>query len=177
MPITTRTIKSTPSVTIVLKLLSSIKNAFAVPDVTANIISSKEYFRASDKFPPKYISEISFAALDSILAIKNEDHFVRAIAINALDKKSARIMVATIGIVSTLTLGNCMPPISRLGPTSDLSEMSVATEVARYPMAAMAAMSRNVRAERRVRSVNQTVFSKLVMKEILILMDLSTPKV
>jgi hypothetical protein len=109
----------------------SVLNALLVPDVTAYIISSGEYFLASFRFPPNLISEISFAALASSLARKNADHPLKAIVNNDLAKNSPNIRAAKIGILSTLTAGISIPAITNFGLASGDVERIVATDVVR----------------------------------------------
>jgi hypothetical protein len=166
---------NTPSETMLLKLFSRELNALEVPCVTANIISSKEYFLASARLPLNLISDIRFAAFDSILATKKTAQPVRAMFSNDLETNKPMIIAAKIGRVWFVTLGSVMPENSTFGlaPPDAIAPM----DVAKYPMAAMAAMSRNERVDLSSTSVNQTSFSIRVKKEILSFIELSTTKV
>jgi hypothetical protein len=158
-----------------LTLLSRELNALDVPLVTANIISSKEYFLASARLPLNLISDIRFAAFDSILATKKTDHPVRAMFSTDLETNRPIIMAAKIGTVSLVTLGSGMPANSIFGltPPDAIAPM----DVAKYPMAAIAATSRNASVDLNTTSENQTSFSIRVKKERLNFIDSSTIKV
>jgi hypothetical protein len=149
--------------------------ALEVPDVTAYIISSKEYFLASERFPLNLISEIRLAAFDSILATKKVAQPVRAIFSNDLETNRPMIIAAKIGTVWFVTLGSVMPENSTFGltPPDAIAPM----DVAKYPTAAIAAMSKNARVDLSATSENQTSFSVRVRKETLSFIDLSTTKV
>jgi hypothetical protein len=85
------------------------------------------------------------------------------------------IMAVNRGMVSLVTAGNEIPANSIFGPTAP--ETIDPKDVAKYPIAAIAAMSRNASVDLATTSENQTNFSIRVKKEILILMDVSTTKV
>jgi hypothetical protein len=166
---------NTPSEKIEFTLYSRELNALEVPVVTANIISSREYFLESARLPLNLISDIRFAALDSILATKNTAQPVRATFSNDLKTNSPIIIAAKMGSVWFVTLGSVMPASSILGLACP--DAIAPSDVARYPMAAMAAMSRNASVDLTTTSANQTSFSIRVINEILAVIDLSTTKV
>jgi hypothetical protein len=156
-------------------LFRSVLKALEVPVVTAYIISSKEYFLASERFPLNLISDIRLAAFDSILATKNVAQPVRAMLSNDLETNKPIMIAAKIGTVWFVTLGNVMPANSTFGltPPDAISPM----DVAKYPTAAIAAMSKNARVDLSATRENQTSFSVRVKKETLRFIDLSTTKV
>jgi hypothetical protein len=78
-------------------------------------------------------------------------------------------------MVSLVTAGNEIPANSIFGPTS--AEAIDPKDVAKYPIAAIAAMSKNARVDLATTSENQTIFSVRVKKERLAFMDLNTTKV
>jgi hypothetical protein len=166
---------STPSEKTEFTLFSIKLKALDVPCVTAYIISSKEYFLASARLPLNLISDIRLAALDSILATKKTAQPVRAMLSNDLEKNKPIIIAAKIGTVWFVTLGNVMPAnsIFALTPPEAISPK----DVAKYPMAAIATMSRNASVDRANTRANQTVFSIPVKKERLNFIDLSTSRV
>jgi hypothetical protein len=165
----------TLSETIEFTLLSIELKALEVPDVTANIISSTEYFLASARLPLNLISDIRFAAFDSILATKKTAHPERTMFSSDLSTNKAMIMAVRRGMVSLVTAGNSIPANSTFWPTPP--EAIEPKDVAKYPMAAIAAMSRNARVDLATTSENQTIFSLRVKKERLAFMDLNTTKV
>ena len=156
-------------------LFSSELKAFEVPEVTAYIISSNEYSLASAKFPLNLISAIRFAAFVSILATKKTAHPERAMLSRDLATNRPIIIAVKRGIVSLVTAGNEIPANSTFGPTPP--EAIEPKDVAKYPIAAIAAMSKNARVDLANTSENQTTFSLRVKKERLAFMDLSTAKV
>ena len=158
-----------------MTLLRRELKAFEVPDVTAYIISSKEYFLASARLPLNLISDIRLAAFDSIFATKKTDQPVRPMFRSDLETNKPMIMAAKIGSVWFVTLGNVIPANSTLGLAPP--EAIAPIDVAKYPIAAIAAMSRNAREDLTRTSANQTDFSIRVKKERLSLIDLSTAKV
>jgi hypothetical protein len=166
---------NTPSETMEFTPLSSELNALEVPAVTANISSSKEYFLASARLPFSLISDIRLAAFDSILAIKNIAHPERIMFSKDLETNRPTIMAANIGSVWAVTLGSNIPENSIVGLTPP--DAIAPRDVAKYPMAAIAAMSRNARVDLATTSENQTIFSLTVKKERLSFIDLSTTKV
>jgi hypothetical protein len=85
------------------------------------------------------------------------------------------IVAVKIGMVSLVTAGNEIPENSILGPTAP--EAIDPKDVAKYPIAAIAAMSRNARVDLATTSENQTNFSIPVKKEMLVFMYLNTTKV
>jgi hypothetical protein len=174
-PITINETNSTPSAKMLFTLLRRELNALEVPFVTANIISSKEYFLASARLPLNRISEIRFAAFDSILATKKTAQPVRAMFSNDLETNKPMIIAAKIGRVWFVTLGSVIPANSTCGLTPP--EAIAPMAVAKYPIAAIAAMSRNARVDLTTTSANQTSFSIRVKKERLNFIDLSTTKV
>jgi hypothetical protein len=166
---------NTPSEKIEFTLFSRELNALEVPWVTANIISSKEYFRASARLPLNLISAIRFAAFDSILATKKTAQPERATFSNDLATNKPIIVAANIGTVWFVTLGSDMPANSIFGLTPP--DAIAPIDVAKYPMAAIAAMSRNASADLDTTSENQTSFSIPVIKERVDFIDLSTTRV
>jgi hypothetical protein len=166
---------NTPSETIEFTPFSRELNALEVPAVTANISSSKEYFLASARLPFSLISDIRFAAFDSILAIKNIAHPERIMFSKDLETNSPTIMAANIGSVWAVTLGSTMPENSMVGLTPP--DAISPRDVAKYPMAAIAAMSRNASMDLATTSENHTNFSIPVKKERLSFIDFSTSKV
>ena len=84
-------------------------------------------------------------------------------------------MAAKIGAVWFVTLGSVMPENSTFGPTPP--DAIAPMDVAKYPTAAIAAMSKNARVDLSATSENQTSFSVRVRKETLSFIDLSTTKV
>jgi hypothetical protein len=166
---------NTPSEKIEFTLLSRELKALEVPVVTANIISSREYFLASARLPLNLISEIRFAAFDSILATKKTAQPVKAMFSSDLETNKPIIIAASRGTVWFVTLGSVMPANSILGLTPP--DAIVPKDVAKYPMAAIAAMSRNASVDLTTTSANQTSFSIPVKKERLNFIDLSTTKV
>jgi hypothetical protein len=174
-PITISETNNTPSEKMELTLLSMELKALEVPDVTAYIISSKEYFLASARLPLNLISDIRFAALDSIFAMKKIAQPVRAMFSSDLETNSPIIIAANIGTVWLVTLGSVMPAISTFGPTTP--DAIAPKDVAKYPMAAIAATSRNARVDLTTTSANQTSFSIGDKNERLNFIDLNTPKV
>jgi hypothetical protein len=93
------------------------------------------------------------------------------------DLATNRAIIITVkrGIVSLVTAGNEIPANSTFGPTP--TEAIDPKDVAKYPMAAIAAMSKNARVDLATTRENQTNFSIPVKKERLAFMDLSTTKV
>jgi hypothetical protein len=174
-PMTISETNNTPSETIEFTLLRSELKALEVPVVTANIISSKEYFLASARLPLNLISDIRFAAFDSILATKKTAHPVRATLSNDLETNKPIIIDANIGRVWAVTPGSVTPANSTFG----LSPPDAITpkDDAKYPIAARAAMSRNARVDLATTNANQSSFSMPVKKERLCFIDLSTTKV
>jgi hypothetical protein len=166
---------NTPSEKIEFTLFSRELNALVVPCVTAYIISSKEYFLASARLPSSLISSIRFAAFDSILATKKTAHPERTTFSSDLSTNKPMIMAVRRGMVSLVTAGNEIPANSILGPTTPVAIDP--KDVERYPIAAIAAMSRNARVDLATTRENQTNFSIPVKKERLVFMDLSTTKV
>jgi hypothetical protein len=166
---------NTPSETMEFTLFSSELKALVVPAVTANISSSKEYFLASAKFPFNLISDMRFAAFASISAIKNIAHPERIMFSKDLETNSPTIMAAKNGSDWAVTLGSTMPANSIVGLNPP--DAIAPKEVAKYPMAAIAAMSRNASMDLTTTSANQTSFSIPVKKERLNFIDLSTTKV
>ena len=116
-PMTISETNKTPSEKTEFTLFSNILKALEVPVVTAYIISSKEYFLASSRLPLNLISDMRFAALDSIFATKKTAQPVRATLSNDLETNRPIISAAKIGRVSFVTLGSLMPPNSIVGPT------------------------------------------------------------
>jgi hypothetical protein len=149
--------------------------ALDVPLVTANIISSKEYFLASERLPLNLISDTRFAAFDSILATKKTAQPDRAMFSNDLETNKPTIVAAIIGAVWLVAPGSVTPANSIFGltPPDAIAPM----DVAKYPIAAIAAMSRNARVDRATTSENQTNLSIPVKNEILVFMALNTTKV
>jgi hypothetical protein len=94
---------------------------------------------------------------------------------NDLETNKPIIIAAKIGTVWFVTLGSVMPENSTFGltPPDAIAPM----EVAKYPTAAIAAMSKNARVDLSATSENQTSFSVRVRKETLSFIDLSTTKV
>jgi hypothetical protein len=166
---------NTPSETIEFTPFSRELNALEVPAVTENISSSKEYFLASAKLPFSLISDIRLAAFDSILAIKNIAHPERIIFSKDFETNNPTIMAANSGSVWAVTLGSTMPENSIVGLTPP--DAIAPKDVAKYPMAAIAAISRNASVDLATTSANQTSFSIPVKKERLNFIDLSTTKV
>ncbi len=166
---------STLSEKIEFTLFSRELKAAEVPVVTANIISSKEYFLASARLPLNLISDIRFAAFDSILATKNTAQPVRAMFSKDLVTNKPIIMAAKIGTDWFVTLGNVMPENSIFGLTPP--DAIAPKDVAKYPIAAIAAMSRNARVDLATTSANHTSFSNRVKKDRLRIIDFSTAKV
>jgi hypothetical protein len=115
------------------------------------------------------------AAFDSILATKKVAQPVRAMFSTDLETNSPIIIAAKIGTVWFVTLGNVMPENSTFGlsPPDAIAPI----DVAKYPTAAIAAMSKNARVDLSATSENQTSFSARVRKETLNFIDLSTTKV
>jgi hypothetical protein len=174
-PMTIIETKSTPSEKIEFTLFSRELNALEVPVVTTNIISSKEYSLASARFPLNLISDIRFAAFDSILATKKTAQPVRAMFSNDLETNKPIIIAANIGRVWLVTPGSVIPKKTTFGLTPP--DAITPKDVARYPIAAIAAMSRNARVDLANTRENQTSFSMPVKKERLSFIDLSTTKV
>jgi hypothetical protein len=85
------------------------------------------------------------------------------------------IMAVKRGMVSLVTAGNEIPANSIFGPTAP--DAIDPKDVAKYPIAAIAAMSRNARVDLATTSENQTNFSMPVKKERLCFIDLSTTRV
>jgi hypothetical protein len=168
-------INNTASENIEFMLFSKPLKALEVPCVTAYIISSKEYFLASSRLPLNLISDMRFAAFDSILATKKTAQPVRAMFNNDLVTNKPIISAAKIGRFWFVTLGSVMPANSIVGLTPP--DAIAPKDVAKYPSAAIAAMSRNARVDLATTSENQTSFSIAVIKEILDLIDLNTTKV
>jgi hypothetical protein len=166
---------NTPSEKIEFTLFSRELKAFAVPEVTAYIISSREYFLASARLPFNLISAIRFAAFVSILATKKTAHPERTMFSSDLITNKPMIMAVNSGMVSLVTAGNEIPANSIFGPTSP--EAIDPKDVAKYPIAAIAAMSRNARVDLATTNENQTSFSIPVKNEMLVFMDLNTTKV
>jgi hypothetical protein len=166
---------STPSEIIEFTLFNREVKAFAVPEVTAYIISSREYPLASARFPFNLISAIRFAAFVSILATKKTAQPERAMLSKDLTTNSPIIIAVNRGMVSLVTAGNEIPINSIFGATAP--EAIDPKDVAKYPIAAIAAMSRNARVDLANTSENQTSFSMRVINEILNSIDLSTSKV
>jgi hypothetical protein len=158
-----------------LTLFSKELKALEVPLVIANIISSKEYFLASARLPLNLISDIRFAAFDSILATKKTAQPVRAMFSNDLETNKLMIIAAKIGRVWFVTPGSVIPTNSIFGltPPDAIAPM----DVAKYPMAAIAATSRNASVDLRTTRKNQNSFSIRVKKERLNFIDSSTTKV
>jgi hypothetical protein len=173
-PITISETNNTPSETIEFTLLRRELKALEVPIVTANIISSKEYFLASARLPLNLISDIRFAAFDSILATKKTAQPVRTMLSNDLETNKPIISAANIGRVWAVTPGSVMPANSTFGLTPP--DTITPRDDARYPIAASAAMSRNARVDRANTNENQRSFSTPVKKERLSFIDLSTTK-
>jgi hypothetical protein len=166
---------NTPSEKIEFTLFSKEVKALEVPEVTAYIISSSEYSLASARFPLNLISDIRFAAFDSILATKKTAQPESAMFRSALSTNRPMITAAKRGMVSLVTTGNEIPANSIFGPVP--SETIDPKDVAKYPTAAIAAMSKNARVDLAATSENQTNFSIPVIKEMLDFMDLNTTKV
>jgi hypothetical protein len=166
---------NTPSEKIEFTLFNREVKAFAVPEVTAYIISSKEYSLASARFPFNLISAIRFAAFVSILATKKTAQPERAMLSKDLTTNNPIIMAVNRGMVSLVTAGNEIPANSIFGPAPP--EAIDPKDVAKYPMAAIATMSKNARVDLATTSENQTNFSMPVKKERLAFMDLNTAKV
>jgi hypothetical protein len=146
-----------------------------VPLVTANIISSKEYFLASARLPLNLISDIRLAAFDSILATKKTAQPERAMFSNDLETNKPIIIVAKIGMLWFVTLGSVMPASAIFGATPP--DAIAPKDVAKYPMAAIASMSRNARVDLTTTRENHTSFSIPFKKESDDFIDLSTTKV
>jgi hypothetical protein len=91
---------------------------------------------------------------------------------NDLETNKTIIIAANIGTVWFVTLGSVIPAKSIFGLTPP--EAISPKEVARYPMAAIANMSRNARVDLANTSANQKNFSIPVRKERLRLIALST---
>jgi hypothetical protein len=166
---------NTPSEKIEFTLFSRELKAAVVPWVTAYIISSREYFLASARLPFSLISAIRFAAFDSILATKKTAHPERTTFSSDLITNKPMITAVKRGMVSLVTAGSEIPANCIFGPT--VPEAIDPRDVARYPMAAIAAMSRNARVDLATTRENQTNFSMPVKKERLSFIDLSTTKV
>jgi hypothetical protein len=94
---------------------------------------------------------------------------------NDLETNKPIMIAAKIGTVWFVTLGNVMPANSTFGltPPDAIAPM----DVAKYPTAAIAAMSKNARVDLSATRENQTSFSVRVKKETLSFIDLSTTKV
>jgi hypothetical protein len=174
-PITIIETNSTPSEKIAFTLFSRELKALEVPAVTTNIISSKEYFLASARLPLNLISDIRFAAFDSILATKKNAQPVRAMFSSDLETNKPIITAANSGRVWLVTPGSVIPANSTFGLTPP--DAITPKDVAKYPIAAIAAMSRNARVDLANTSENQTSFSMPVKKERLSFIDLNTTKV
>jgi hypothetical protein len=174
-PITISDKNNTPSEKTEFTPFSKELKALEVPCVAAYIISSNEYFLASARLPLNLISDIRFAAFDSILATKKTAQPVRAMLSMDLKINKPIIMAANTGTVWFVTLGSVMPANSILGLTPP--DAIAPKDVAKYPMAAIAAMSRNASIDLTTTSANQTSFSSEVKKERLNFIDLSTNKV
>jgi hypothetical protein len=174
-PITISETNNTPSENIEFTLFSRELKAFEVPVVTANIISSKEYFRASARLPLNLISDIRFAAFDSIFATKKTAQPERVMFSNDFETNNPIIIAVNIGAVSFVTLGSVMPANSIVGLTPP--DAIAPKDVAKYPMAAIATMSRNASVDLTTTSANQISFSIPVKKERLNFIDLSITKV
>jgi hypothetical protein len=166
---------NTPSEKIEFTLFRRELKALEVPVVTANIISSNEYSLASARVPLNLISDMRLAALDSTLATKKTAQPVRAMLSKDLETNKPTIRAARKGSVSLVTLGSVTPATCTLGLAAP--DPIAPKELARYPIAAIPAMSRNARVDLTTTSANQINFSTPVMKEILNLIDLSTSKV
>jgi hypothetical protein len=123
----------------------------------------------------KLISDIRLAALDSILATKKTAKPVRAMFSNDLKTNKPIIIAANAGTVWFVTLGSVIPANSIFGLTPP--EAISPKDVARYPMAAIANMSRNARLDLANTSAHQYSFSIRVKKERLSFIALSTTKV
>jgi hypothetical protein len=170
-----RETNNTPSEKTEFTPFSRKLKALDVPCVTAYIISSKEYFLASARLPLNLISDIRFAAFDSILATKKTAQPVRAMFSNDLETNRPIMIAANAGTVWFVTLGRVMSANSIFGPTPP--DAIAPNDVAKYPMAAIATMSRNASNDLAATSENQTSFSIPVKKERLDFIDLSTAKV
>jgi hypothetical protein len=166
---------NTPSEKIEFRLFNRELKAAVVPCVTAYIISSREYFLASARLPLSLISAIRFAAFDSILATKKTAHPERIIFRRDFITNRPMIIAVKMGMVSLVTAGSEIPANSIFGTTAP--EAIDPRDVAKYPMAAIAAMSRNARVDLATTSENQTNFSSPVKKERLSFIDFSTTKV
>jgi hypothetical protein len=94
---------------------------------------------------------------------------------NDLETNKPIIIAAKIGSVWLVTPGSVMPKKSTFGLTPP--DAITPKDVARYPIAAIAAMSRNARVDQANTRENQTSFSMPVKKERLSFIDLSTTKV
>jgi hypothetical protein len=174
-PITISETNNTPSEKTEFTPFSRELKALEVPCVAAYIISSKEYFLASARLPLNLISDIRFAAFDSIFAMKKTAQPVRTMFSNDLETNKPIIIAAKIGTVWFVTLGSAMPANSIFGPTSP--DAIAPKDVAKYPMAAIATMSRNASVDLTTTSANQISFSIPVKKERLNFIDLSIIKV
>jgi hypothetical protein len=166
---------NTPSEKIEFTLFSREVKAFAVPAVTAYIISSNEFSLASARFPFNLISAIRFAAFVSILATKKTAQPERDMLSRDFATNRPIIITVKRGMVSLVTAGNEIPANSTFGTAP--AEAIDPKDVAKYPMAAIAAMSKNARVDLATTRENQTNFSIPVKKERLAFMDLSTTKV
>lgn len=174
-PMTISETNNTPSEKTEFTLFRRELKALEVPCVTANIISSKEYFLASARLPLKLISDIRFAAFDSILATKKTAQPVIAMFRIDLSTNRPIIIAANIGTVWFVTLGSVIPENSIFGFTPP--EAISPKDVAKYPMAAIANMSRNASVDLATTRANQTNFSVPVKKERLNFIDLNTNQV
>jgi hypothetical protein len=116
-----------------------------------------------------------FAAFDSIFATKKTAQPVRAMFSNDLETNNPIIRAAKIGRVWFVTLGSVMPANSIVGLIP--ADAIAPKDVAKYPRAAIAAMSRKARVDLATTRENQTSFSIPDIKEILSFIDLSTNKV
>jgi hypothetical protein len=116
-----------------------------------------------------------FAAFDSIFATKKTAQPVRAMFSNDLETNNPIIRAAKIGRVWFVTLGSVMPANSIVGLIP--ADAIAPKDVAKYPRAAIATMSRKARVDLATTRENQTSFSIPDIKEILNFIDLSTNKV
>jgi hypothetical protein len=98
----------------------------------------------------------------------------RAMFSNDLETNRPTIIAANIGTVWFVTLGKVMPTISICWLTPP--DAIAPKDVAKYPMAAIAAMSRNASDDLDTTSATQTTFSFRVKKERLDFIEFSTTK-
>jgi hypothetical protein len=109
------------------------------------------------------------------LATKKTAQPDRAMFSNDLETNNPIIIAAKIGTVWFVTLGSVMPASVIFGATPP--DAIAPKDVAKYPMEAIASMSRNARVDLTTTSENHTSFSVPVKKESDDFIDLSTTKV